>query len=510
MDKKYSQQNTTQFFKAFKELPVTYELEKVHQLINNPNAMARHWKKSHIKPFNLIIMTNSILIGIALLFFWLSPGKTNKNSNLLDKESRSIQEKSVQLHSGEKVIKPQSLLTTQDESKTNFKLLKLDTVVINFVKESNGVPLFRTVSDLQISARNEKVWPTDTSINGEKYIITLSNKELENLGFMLDETGLYYKNSWNGKMAFFHSRMQSGNGEVTHIIPYLNPFNKKETVTNNDFFPEQISSIIYTPWEVTKEKFILINDTLLPILIKHSQLKYGNDDLILWFTISKNLFNHLPERYRGLQRDFQNAIEYKCLNPNVDLVQYETKKITEGLRFIELSKNELQKLGFEFSQKKIDFGVYNEHNYLGFFLAHNGVGVNLIEDTIVRESNLELVYLTNEYGEQSIKWVKNNEPKDKNTILNIFSNSQYLIPVLLNQKDYPETLEENKIFWFKPSEALFDSLPETISRQLKSEYHYITAETIEEQRKFTTSCTVSFPKVEPFKIRVNSKLRINV
>ena len=60
MKYKYTDQDISLFYERFKQLPEYFELEKVRQLINNPNAKAMQRIKINYKPSKLIIMTSAI------------------------------------------------------------------------------------------------------------------------------------------------------------------------------------------------------------------------------------------------------------------------------------------------------------------------------------------------------------------------------------------------------------------------------------------------------------------
>ncbi|MCG8702010.1 MAG: hypothetical protein MI922_28405, partial [Bacteroidales bacterium] len=72
----YTQHTLDEFFEEFKNLPNSYKIEQVHQLLDNPNAKATHKVNSHFKHLKLIIMTSAFIIGITSVFLWLNPLET--------------------------------------------------------------------------------------------------------------------------------------------------------------------------------------------------------------------------------------------------------------------------------------------------------------------------------------------------------------------------------------------------------------------------------------------------
>jgi len=114
MRKQYTEQQINLFFARFKQLPEYFEIEKVHQLINNPNAKAKYKVNFKYKPFKFIIMTSFFLVGISSFLFWLNPNfetekkmekvlQTNQfsaNTNQIDntaKETKTVEIQTDQL-----------------------------------------------------------------------------------------------------------------------------------------------------------------------------------------------------------------------------------------------------------------------------------------------------------------------------------------------------------------------------------------------------------------------------
>lgn len=71
MKEKQLQNKLNEFYWEFKNLPYSYNIEKVHQLIDNPNVRARHKVKLNHKTFKIII-TSTVLITISGLFLFLN------------------------------------------------------------------------------------------------------------------------------------------------------------------------------------------------------------------------------------------------------------------------------------------------------------------------------------------------------------------------------------------------------------------------------------------------------
>lgn len=338
MNRKYTHDEINQFFTRFKELPDSYDFEKVHPLINNPNARARHLVNLNPKPLKIIIMTSAFITGTAALLLWLEPGKT-------------------------------------------------------------------------IEVTNQQVQETQ-----ERNHISLS--------------------------------------EV-----------KKERIS-----PAEVKN------KATKENEMIIKVEQFPGLLAPAEI-----------------FTNISQS-RGSDDSVVNG-------PN--FINYAARNITEGMHLIELSKPELQKLGFIFSDSSISYDnrlfeiklfkkgqsiVMHQENSVTEFMA----SYILLKDTSTTKAGqhmpINLVYLSDEFGEQNVQWITDFDDEDKNTPEYFLNKSQVLIPILLLKSNYPEQMSQNQVFWFEPSSALFDSLPEYIGPQLSREYNYIAADKNEKLNLPASNC----------------------
>jgi hypothetical protein len=228
-----------------------------------------------------------------------------------------------------------------------------------------------------------------------------------------------------------------------------------------------------------------------------------SENLIIWFKVSDNLFSKLPNQYRHLQAVYEKIFTLKRQYLNTDLVKYEAKSITEGLRLIELSKSELQKLGFVFKEKEINYCI--DLFEINLFTEGQGITMHEGNDTIqiaaetlkfsnndsvnkTGNSQIKLVYLSNEFGEHNVQWIGPDDAREKNSFEYFQQRTQFLVPVYLRKSVYPKQLYQDQIFWFEPSMALFDAMPESIGQQLKREYIYITTGNKGTQKDLSTTC----------------------
>ena len=72
---------------------------------------------------------------------------------------------------------------------------------------------------------------------------------------------------------------------------------------------------------------------------------------IYWFTLSEDLWDLIPERYKYLKEHYNRMLYNKSLQPERDFVKYFNDpfgKVATDVSFLELSKEELENIGFKF------------------------------------------------------------------------------------------------------------------------------------------------------------------
>lgn len=480
MRKKNTENDINQFFNNFKELPYSYKLEKVHQLINNHDVKAGHQVNSNFKPFKFIVMTSTIIIGITTVILWLSPGKIIKEKSPKIVKSKTFVSQTKKAEPNKaitKVHKPKQtkpIIPVKENDEENDELI-----------ETNSIASSKNVTNDLIE--NKKIiWPVDSVLDGNKFIVTLTDAELMNIGFLIDKTGLYYNNKFKDKLVCFHAWYKSNAGEITTVIPFLHRRNKKRISSNNDFYPMLVTNTQYVPINKTKEEFALMNDTLLPVRIKNNQLKYGEEDIIIWFTISENLLNLLPNRYKYLQNEFQEILNIKKQYQNTDIVNYKAVNRMENVHFFELSEKELQELGFVIETDKIQITTKSGIFYWQINLSKKSMGVSPLKwFSKFEKEKVHLVFLSDIEGKQMLKWKSLGDNKDKMENKYFANTIQKLVPVIIKQADYPNILIEDQVFWFELNNELNSLLPERINSQFKQKIVENENKTTNEQSEQT-------------------------
>ncbi len=506
MKNKYTQQDLDQFFQSFKALPEYYELEKVHQFIDNADVKARHSGKTNFKPLKLIIMITSIITVLTVFLLWLTPITNNSKEIISDHTNNPDSSPEISTVPQQKDTSNSPIKNNTNESKTvtenvseepnKMKEEKPDkkseklSLAIHEQKQKEGKPQKPEVESQQLKAPADSshTWPKDTVIDGNNFLVTLSDSELEKLGFMLDETGIYYKNIYLKDTANFHSRFENHMGEITNVGT-VNSHNKKTAYSHLNYYPVMLTDLYYKRSGLSDQDFQIANDTLLPIVLKSTQLKFDQDDRIIWFKVSDHLFAALPVKWKHLQNNFSQIESLKKQYGGRDIVKYEAEDIIDKISFIELSKEELQDIGFKIQEFSMNYEQSNESCAIRLEFGDGGHGVRFLPTTDSVQNSFQVVFLSDTEGYQSIKWKCGGEDKNKHKTSYFRERTQLLIPIILRQKKYPQILTTDQVFWFEPSEALFEALPEEIGSQLSQEYQYLTAPNEEAKKQFQTTCT---------------------
>jgi len=322
MKRQYTEQEINLFFTRFKQLPECFEIEKVHQLINNPDAKATHRINFKYKPFKFMIMTSLFVVGISSLLFWFTPIKIIEN------------------------------------------------------RKSEPLNIEKSVNQTQQFVSNAR------EINIDKKKTT----------------------------------------RKTDIA--INP------IHNTEIFTKSVA------YEDTNE---VLSQLLEPIDTIKEIIEIGR----------------------------------------------QTDSVIAKIHYIELSKDQYTKIGFIIGSDKIQIRT----NGFNVFLSKDGRGVELLGVFKWKVPKINPIFLSNKIGEQMIKWSTFGEDKNKFEDDYFKNKIQNLIPIIMRQRTFPDILTEDQIFWFEPSEALFNSLPESIGNELRMEYNYITAETEEKKQVLSTNCT---------------------
>jgi len=183
------------------------------------------------------------------------------------------------------------------------------------------------------------------------------------------------------------------------------------------------------------------------------------------------------------------------------------KQILDSTLFIDLSRNELEKMGFRQKESKIElhflfnvvklFTVY-ENGYLAFgivvddnqqskkvtgksnsaisFYVEREIRVSKKDSSVVYSQGIVPMLVTDEKGKCLLK-ISLPESELKALFSQNFSKDyKTLLPVVIRKNIFGNLPKEDLIYWFLPTDEFFNRLPQEISKELLAEYKYVTAE----------------------------------
>ena len=295
------------------------------------------------------------------------------------------------------------------------------------------------------------------------------------------------------KQLIFHDRFEEGNGEFASLSDSPNQHNKKENYSTHDFYPVFMTDFLYYPGvavDRNPEVFSARRDTLVPVRIKASILGNSDTDIIMWFIPTPNFFNALPAKYSYLQPIYSCLRAIKKRTGRSGIVRFREKSLIRITQFVESDKEMLLRLGFEFDNGKI---IYKQRGKTCFFMVTISKFSQSIhvkdEEAIAQDPDLNLVFVSDTVGRQNIKWAcRSLTDWSKHNRRNFEKLHDLLVPVKLRKQNYPDLLSKDLIFWFEPSEALFNALPDELGERIKQEYEYIISEP-DSRKEDSSSCT---------------------
>lgn len=449
MKQKYTQQHIDQFFSRFKELPIAYNIEKVHQLINNPSAKAKYSPTMFFKPLKFLIMTSALIMGLSALMFWQTADELAKPI--------AHSESEVVLTESEKGIPP--VVDKPIEESIN-NLQKEDLVAIGFqsVEKSQKSPSPKQQQAPPPPSPQIKElcsWRLDTVLNKDDMFVQLSEVEIAKLGLIIKENTFHYKNQPPGS-----------NG---YSMANYNWKEENDSATHHKFHLEHQSNINCTThrWG---DSFYNEIDTLVPIIIP-----FDTDKRVFWFTAHPDLFKALPPRYTKLEAIYRNLKCIKEKNPSHQFVNYWDKNqniVIEDINALNLSIPELRNLGILIDKdtlaiidptKSFQY-IRNKYKLECGTYSYNGSIAPEIPELFPAIFTDIKGLKQHTFG----SWIKN---VDQSLLLNEMLNT--LVPVLLPLSEIIPSKKFNLIMWYYPSDNFIDALPLRIREELRSEFNAI-------------------------------------
>lgn len=517
MSKEHSQQKISRFFEQFKKLENSFTKEKVHQIINDPTAKARY-KVKNLQSLNLIIMTSLICISVALALLY----STHETTQISRTEPNYLKFKN-------------EVNISDNRTKSNESAIEIEESAEMELKEEYSTPAVKSfaINKLPLVNTNQlKSTLSDTLIDGSKFILELSNEELGKLGFQINHYTVFYRNSYNNSNLLYLATHSNGRmgikgdklyynlndyyGLQTDMLPDLVPISQKRTIyrgrdprndksihveylkSHHSFFPlfnTNQKGLLETIDD--QLKFDELADTLMPIVIKCSQLDLEiKTDQFFWFNTNDDFYSNLPARYAWVKQEFENLKAAKRtrgdrLDVDFNIDEWNKKMlIPDGLvlngkdKIIQLSKDELEKIGI-FKNEKYRWSYSHMTPYRG---SAGGLETKLVN------GRLQTIVDTTFYVDYFIKYSTDcfgnflRSGMSMKLINDFFNDDDILLPVQLEN-------ETGNIYWFTLSENLWGLLPERYTH-LKEYYNkMLYNKSLHPERDFVKYFNDPFEKV---------------
>ncbi len=446
----YNPKDIELFYERFNQLPEYYKLEKVHQLIHDPDAKATHWIKLKFKPLIFIIMASIPVIFLAVYLSWSGTAKedaleTHISSNL------ETQDESNQGGSNSS-----SFTRKEKAAKSDKKIFGL-TPLIPEKNDENKQDGGNNLNNITAFSQDTKeiedcYWPENTLIDKHDLFIYLSNDELINLGVELYTDSFYYSN----KLA---------NGSSYNAL--FNMQGDTSKYTQHKFLLKYSSDTLCTKhrWG---HRFYNEIDTLLPVIINVS-----DETIIFWFTPHPDIFEALPERYLHLQDIYKQLICLKEKYPDQQFVNYwdkERNQILDEINCLILSKDELIDIGFGFFKDSISLvdETQSFKYHYSKYLLNVGTWCCIDGQQVPEIPNMFPTLITDIKGLK--QYMFGNWMKSQNSSQSAFNT---LVPVLMPFKDYIKGRNYEYVFWYYPTKDFLNALPDRYRNTIKAEIEYI-------------------------------------
>lgn len=515
MQHRFTQINIDRFFRSLDRLEPIYNENKVHQIINSPEATAR-LKGKTLNPLKITIMTSLLITLVTAIILWT--GNDTKQAEMQNKAEQvqfvenattNTNLKSSTQNDTENLANEVNVKTTDNEREIESSSLDAQPTngEINDPEISDFVPAtLASKEDSTNTNRKSKPLTPPATIKGDLKMVLADQKLLEKLGFRFKylpeynpdsvwEYGclpysVYYNN-------FYETNKFSSKSNLPIVYSFTNRIEGKATFTNSIYFQEieindsaSFNNLSFYPnivsypsgfvrFNLYPDNFIfeMANDTLLPIFVPTQIISNDPNNWVLWFNVTDSLIALLPESIRSQVEIIQNNKILKKEFPSLNLIDYQQEALVDSSRFIELSNEELFQIGFSI----IHLNKNNQSNY----------GING-EQRLVYEKTDECYHLKltiTQFGSSLEKGnLKENCIYDNLALITttigdfenvVFSGKSALknmVPILIRHEQFPEILNKDLVFWFTPTNYIFQHLPERISVDLQKEYNYIVAE----------------------------------
>jgi len=538
MKRRISTTEIDRFFDQLKEQSPIYTEEKVHQIINSPEAKARlTGKNKNLLKFTMMTTLFAVILSAVLLW----TGHDNENQVSSIKTQDSGKEKASSIKCQESSALGNEAKFTDSKSANN----NLDNSFIAIDSSNNNNSGFDAVQqNATVSNIQNSIYPTQQAVqqatgldsntikttDGSKFVLRLSNDELEKIGIRMIDKSIVYKNVANGYCYEDGSRFckayiqnapeyysflkdEKGRKYSEHYVGIgfsrkswiedKKPAHKKkvkpeiitgsieqysyyyeisdDTIvpTQHNFYPvfksnEYFGNILENG-TLNSSDFEMANDTLVPIVFPKTG-RGGDTEEILWFVLTNQLYEILSVKHKPLMDEL---IQYKTVKkrfPQKDIIEYRSPFLIDESRILKLSQNELQNLGFGFyADSMIYSGRNSRAGYKVMFSERQSTTQTMKYDYEGQIPELVdgclALFVTDNSGNplfNSLGLLPVLFPNEDE----IYKQIPLLIPVEVKGGGFYNSL----FFWFLPSESFFKAISKEVSNEIKAEYDYVVAE----------------------------------
>lgn len=476
MERSYTHHDIEKFLNDFRKLSNQYKIEKVHLLLNNPDARARYSVKPNHKPFNFIFMTSAFIIGLSAFLFFSDMEKINNGevSTLIVTDAFAEVTRDSGLFSGtpktDKPVarKPSVLKNDNPGAEMSSKVVPdsgTDKEITADLKETeSGNPSYSSENPVQSFPVNETladwkkpdpagpcVWPEDTVIDKKSLLLVLTDNELKAIGISRKGDAFYYHNIIEGtyNLGFYrYSKLFSDEEKK----PTYNKFYIVNR-TNSKFEPEESGD------------FYSSMDTLVPVQVSNDE-----EGLIAWFTPHESFFSFLPDRYKYLGTVYKNLVCLKKQNPVRSFTNYLDigyERVLDPVNILKLNNEELRGIGVVIDGESVKF--YSRNKNYTLELSKTGTSrTGNSDDFLVFPPNPYPVLMTDTLGRRIFNLKTVSDPDTLSGIMNI------LVPVRVNVSKIAGKYHQDMICWYYPDKDFLNSLPDRIGSGMKRELDIIT------------------------------------
>jgi hypothetical protein len=537
MRKRFSTTEIDRFFNHLKEQSPIYNEEKVHQIINSPKATARlKGKRNNLLKFT--IMTTIFAVIISAVLLWTGHDNENQVSSIKNQDSGKEKASSIKCQESNTLGNEVKLTDSKSANNLDNSFIVIDS------SNNNNSGLDAAQQNATVSNVQNSIYPTQQSAqkaisfdpdtikptDGSKFVLRLSNDELEKIGIRIIDRSIVYKNVANGYCYEYGSRFckayiqnapeyysflkdEKGqkyseyyvgigfsrkswiedektvrkkkikpeviNGSTEHYSYYYEIPDDTIVPTQLNFYPifksNEYFGDILENGTLNSSDFEMANDTLVPIVFPKT--KNGSDtEEILWFVLTKQLYEILSVKHKPLMDELIQYKTAKKIFPQKNLIVYRSPFSIDESKVLKLSHNELQKMGFSFYADSTIYSGRNSRAQYKVMLSER----QSTTQTMKYDYELQIPELVD--GCLAVLITDNSG--------NPLYNSLGLLPVLFPNEDeiykqipllIPVEVKgggfyNSLFFWFLPSESFFRAISKEVSTEIKAEYDYVIAE----------------------------------